>query len=158
MHCAGLAPRHIALPLTCHIPHHCKTFLSPTRRQQVRCQLVVAALEQRDYTATRGELFQDFKWGRIHYRHRPCAAGTQASAVLLVHGFGVGSFQFQKLQQLLQSNYSVYAVDLLGQGLSWPSLEVLRGTYCCCVGLRSAVRHTHLCTCSKLLHRFKVTL
>lgn len=43
-------------------------------------------------------LFWDWKFGsRIHYRK----AGTTGPAVVLVHGFGVASFQFQALMDEL---------------------------------------------------------
>ena len=59
----------------------------------------------------------DWKYNsRIHYRQQ----GSSGPCILLVHGFGVGSFHFDQLLQKLSSAYQVWAVDLLGQGLSWP--------------------------------------
>ncbi|DBB17977.1 TPA: hypothetical protein ACH3X3_002978 [Trebouxia sp. C0006] len=60
----------------------------------------------------------DWKYNsRIHYRQQ----GSSGPCILLVHGFGVGSFHFEQLIQKLSSAYQVWAVDLLGQGMSWPA-------------------------------------
>ncbi|KAK9839381.1 hypothetical protein WJX84_005938 [Apatococcus fuscideae] len=61
--------------------------------------------------------FWDWRFGsRIHYR----TAGTTGPAIVLVHGFGVASFQFQDLMDELSKTHRVWALDLLGMGLSWP--------------------------------------
>ena len=61
----------------------------------------------------------DWKYNsRIHYRQQ----GSSGPCILLVHGFGVGSFHFEQLIQKLSSAYQVWAVDLLGQGMSWPAV------------------------------------
>lgn len=44
-----------------------------------------------------------------------------------MHGFGVGAHQFSNLLPLLSDTHQVWALDLLGQGLSWPSQEALAG-------------------------------
>jgi len=41
-------------------------------------------------------------------------------ALLLLPGFGVGTFHFQENVRALRKNFDVYSIDLLGQGLSWP--------------------------------------
>lgn len=46
-----------------------------------------------------------------------------------MHGFGVGAHQFSNLIPLLSDTHQVWALDLLGQGLSWPSREALEGDY-----------------------------
>ena len=51
----------------------------------------------------------------------------QGPAVLLVHGFGVGAFQWYPLMERLADEHQVWALDLLGQGLSWPSEQALAG-------------------------------
>ena len=53
--------------------------------------------------------------------------GRSGPRILLVHGFGVGSFQFIPLMEQLAVDHQVWALDLLGQGLSWPSAEALAG-------------------------------
>ena len=37
-------------------------------------------------------------------------------AVLLVHGFGVGAYQFEATMDDLSNGHRVWAIDLLGQG------------------------------------------
>lgn len=69
---------------------------------------------------------QWFNWrfgSKIHYIQK----GRTGPRVLLVHGFGVGSFQFIPLMDQLAEDHQVWALDLLGQGLSWPSAEALTG-------------------------------
>lgn len=53
--------------------------------------------------------------------------GRTGPRILLVHGFGVGSFQYIPLINQLAETHQVWALDLLGQGLSWPSAEALAG-------------------------------
>ncbi len=53
--------------------------------------------------------------------------GRSGPRILLIHGFGVGSFQFIPLMEQLAVDHQVWALDLLGQGLSWPSAEALAG-------------------------------
>ena len=60
---------------------------------------------------------------RIHYRQQ----GSVGPCILLVHGFGVGAFHFDQLIQKLSAGYQVWAVDLLGQGMSWPAEEPPQG-------------------------------
>ena len=55
--------------------------------------------------------------------------GRSGPRILLVHGFGVGSFQFIPLMDQLAEDHQVWALDLLGQGLSWPSAEALAGAH-----------------------------
>ncbi|CAL5220694.1 g2745 [Coccomyxa viridis] len=64
----------------------------------------------------------NWKYGsKIHYRQK----GRSGPRILLIHGFGVGSFQFIPLMEQLAVDHQVWALDLLGQGLSWPSAEAL---------------------------------
>ncbi|KAL7545236.1 hypothetical protein ACHAWF_008591 [Thalassiosira exigua] len=52
-------------------------------------------------------------------------AADDAVPILLLNGFGVGSFHQHRLMRRLllegQNGYQVYGVDYLGQGSSWPS-------------------------------------
>ena len=41
-------------------------------------------------------------------------------AIILVPGFGVGTFHFQRNTLALSQHFDVYSFDLLGQGKSWP--------------------------------------
>lgn len=68
---------------------------------------------------------------RIHYRQQ----GSSGPCVLLVHGFGVGAFHFEKLIHKLSATCQVWAVDLLGQGMSWPDTEPPEGQSCSCCAL-----------------------
>lgn len=59
------------------------------------------------------------RWN-VHYE----AAGLEnsaAPALLLLPGFGVGSFHYDQQLRDLGREYRVWAVDFLGQGKSWPS-------------------------------------
>jgi pimeloyl-ACP methyl ester carboxylesterase len=53
---------------------------------------------------------------RIHF----VAAGSSGPPLLLVHGFGVGGYHFERNLPALARRHRVWAVDLLGQGA--PSL------------------------------------
>lgn len=46
---------------------------------------------------------------------------SQAPALLLLPGFGVGSFHYDEQLRDLGKDYRVWAIDFLGQGGSWPS-------------------------------------
>ncbi|BDA49620.1 probable 2-hydroxy-6-oxononadienedioate/2-hydroxy-6-oxononatrienedioate hydrolase [Coccomyxa sp. Obi] len=66
--------------------------------------------------------FFPWRWGsKIHYRQ----LGNGGKKILLVHGFGVGAHQYSSLLPLLSDTHQVWALDLLGQGLSWPHREAL---------------------------------
>jgi len=50
------------------------------------------------------------------------SAGGSGPVLLLVHGFGVGGYHFERnFAQLSQAGFRVFALDLLGQGGSWPA-------------------------------------
>lgn len=68
---------------------------------------------------------------RIHFRQQ----GSSGPCVLLVHGFGVGAFHFDKLIHKLSATCQVWAIDLLGQGMSWPDTEHSEGDSCSCYTL-----------------------
>eukprot|EP00879_Flechtneria_rotunda_P018963 GHRR01019907.1.p1 GENE.GHRR01019907.1~~GHRR01019907.1.p1 ORF type:complete len:440 (+),score=157.56 GHRR01019907.1:356-1675(+) len=62
--------------------------------------------------------YYDWKWrSKISY----VKAGTSGPPLLLCHGFGVGSYHFDRNVPVLAQQHQVYAVDLLGQGNSWPT-------------------------------------
>lgn len=79
---------------------------------------------------------------KIHYRQK----GSDGPAVLLIHGFGVGAFHFEQLMDQLSSSYQVWAIDLLGQGLSWPGTQPSRGMSCRVCAL---LQHS---TCPEQMH------
>lgn len=49
-----------------------------------------------------------------------CCAGP---ALLLIHGFGVGTYTFNRNILDLSKSHRVFACDLLGQGASWPCAQ-----------------------------------
>ena len=62
-----------------------------------------------------------WRWPRIeadvHYER----AGDSGPAVVLLPGFGVGTFHYSnQLEELPRRGYTCYALDYLGQGRSWP--------------------------------------
>jgi len=59
------------------------------------------------------DLFVAIRGDRIHYIKQ-----GQGPPVILVHGFACSTFTWRALIPLLSPNYTVYAVDLLGFGLS----------------------------------------
>ena len=70
------------------------------------------------------EAFYDWKYGTsIRYTR----AGTQGPPLLLAHGFGVGAYHFERNIPELAANHRVFAVDILGQGGSWPTRELQPG-------------------------------
>ena len=61
---------------------------------------------------------------KIHYEEYLCA-NPAAPSILLVPGFGVGTFHFSRQLEALSDAFNVYSVDLFGQGQSWPEGPVL---------------------------------
>ena len=55
--------------------------------------------------------------GQVHYER----AGTTGPPLLLLPGFGVGSFHFRAQVDALSKTHRVYAMDFCGQGDSWPT-------------------------------------
>lgn len=53
----------------------------------------------------------------IHYEQK----GENGPPLLLVPGFGVGVFHYRRNIEELSKDHRVYALDLLGQGRSWPT-------------------------------------
>lgn len=44
-------------------------------------------------------------------------AGSAGPPIILVHGFGVGAYHYEKNMQQLSQQYTVYALELMGQGV-----------------------------------------
>jgi pimeloyl-ACP methyl ester carboxylesterase len=59
------------------------------------------------------------RW-HIHYQ-KAGSENTGAPALLLLPGFGVGSFHYEQQLQDFGQEYRVWALDFIGQGKSWPS-------------------------------------
>ena len=63
----------------------------------------------------------------VHYeRHAPQGAvdDTGFPVLLLVPGFGVGTFHWERQFAALSERFIVYSLDLIGQGKSWPTSAV----------------------------------
>ena len=59
--------------------------------------------------------------GRVHYE-RSGDPATCKRHVLLLHGFGVGTFHYDaQLRELADDDTCVWALDYCGQGSSWPT-------------------------------------
>jgi hypothetical protein len=78
----------------------------------------------RDAEALYGEGSRWVEWPRYKSRIHYVQQGTSGPPLLLVHGFGVGGYHFDRNIAQLAKRHRVWAVDLLGQGASWPLLPV----------------------------------
>lgn len=61
-----------------------------------------------------------FKWKNgydIHYVQN----GSSGPPLLLLPGFGVGTFHYNRNYEELSRHFQVFSIDLLGQGKSWPT-------------------------------------
>jgi hypothetical protein len=74
----------------------------------------------RDCKALYGGDSRFVPWPRHNARIHYVAKGTTGHRLLLVHGFGVGGYHFERNIDELSRDHQVWAVDLLGQGASWP--------------------------------------
>eukprot|EP01024_Parvocaulis_polyphysoides_P073072 TRINITY_DN9365_c0_g3_i1.p1 TRINITY_DN9365_c0_g3~~TRINITY_DN9365_c0_g3_i1.p1 ORF type:complete len:455 (+),score=75.50 TRINITY_DN9365_c0_g3_i1:22-1365(+) len=64
--------------------------------------------------------FWDWKYDtKINYIHKG-SHRTNQPAVLMIHGFGVGAFHFNRNIDKVGEDFRVWAVDLVGQGRSLP--------------------------------------
>lgn len=80
----------------------------------------VVAVESGD---TEGSIPESSTWHwrngwEIHYER---ARREGAPPLVLLPGFGVGTFHFKRNMQELSKTHDVYALDFLGQGKSWPT-------------------------------------
>jgi len=78
-------------------------------------------------SGTAGERFV-WEWRpcvEVHFeRLAPAERGCCRSAVVMVHGFGAeGGYYAEQLRAVAGAGAVAYAVDLLGQGRSWPSRD-----------------------------------
>ena len=87
-------------------------------------------MTRRCVSSSQVALEQTWKWkisdnleADIRFRHaneRP--SSSNSPKVLLLHGFGVGSWHYERnLTHLAEKGSSAYAIDILGQGESWPN-------------------------------------
>ncbi|GLC45073.1 hypothetical protein PLESTB_001465600 [Pleodorina starrii] len=67
------------------------------------------------------EMYWDWDYNsRICYRQ----VGESGPPILMLHGFGVAGWHFHRNWEDLQRDHRCWAVDLLGQGRSWPQQPV----------------------------------
>ena len=78
-----------------------------------RCASAASAASS---SATRRERLWQWRHGPVHYE----TAGDAGAPLLLLPGFGVGTFHFGAQLEALSASHRVYALDFLGQGQSWP--------------------------------------
>ncbi|CAM9500779.1 unnamed protein product [Chrysoparadoxa australica] len=71
-------------------------------------------------TSPEGVTGHTWKWRDLHDIYYE-QAGEKGPPVVLLPGFGVGSFHFHRNIQELAEDHRVYALDFIGQGRSWPT-------------------------------------
>lgn len=97
-----------------------------------RSPAVTVEREGRDdgEVAQDGHGYYSYRGHRVHFERR--GNPVSASRILLLHGFGVGSFHFRSQLEGLTtgddddcdaSSRCVYALDFCGQGSSWPPTD-----------------------------------
>ena len=67
-----------------------------------------------DYQEDFEEGYQSTELGYMHYKHH---AG-EGAPILFLHGFGANLMVWQRLFACIDKNFDLYAIDLLGHGLS----------------------------------------
>ena len=88
----------------------------PHKRERRAAVVLAAAAPLTAERTTSRSRFWRWRGTDVHYE----TAGTTGPAVLLLPGFGVGSFHFAAQLEELSQHHGVYALDFLGQGKSWP--------------------------------------
>ena len=101
--------------MSAHTLHPCVPGLKRTLVAGVRRRGGLVRCRAQATPAAAGEL-TSYEWNgnRCAYRQ----AGTSGSPVVLIHGFGVSSFQYRDTLEALSKTNRVYALDLLGFGAS----------------------------------------
>ena len=101
--------------MSAHTLHPCGPGLKRTLVAGVRRRGGLVRCRAQATPAAAGEL-TSYEWNgnRCAYRQ----AGTSGSPVVLIHGFGVSSFQYRDTLEALSKTNRVYALDLLGFGAS----------------------------------------
>ena len=87
---------------------------SRSRSRQRRCAPVRCQVSTGAPPATAGELSR-YDWKGMSCAYRTAGAGKP---VVLIHGFGVSSFQYRDTVEELAKTNKVYALDLVGFGAS----------------------------------------
>ena len=65
----------------------------------------------------------------VHYETK--GSSKTKPPLLLLPGFGVGTFYYQAQLEELSKDYRVFTMDLLGQGKSWPEGEITKEQQLC---------------------------
>ncbi|KAI3923457.1 hypothetical protein MKW92_028772 [Papaver armeniacum] len=88
-------------------------------------KILIPGLPQQDFNGDSGSPITSCFWEwkpklTVHYE-KSGMENVDAPALLLLPGFGVGSFHYEKQLKDLGRQYRVYALDFLGQGMSLPT-------------------------------------
>uniref|UniRef100_A0A383VJB4 AB hydrolase-1 domain-containing protein n=1 Tax=Tetradesmus obliquus TaxID=3088 RepID=A0A383VJB4_TETOB len=137
---------------------HIAYIAAPTTLADTQTAWAPAVSEQRQQPALlpraadpaeqQGPLQQQWNWrwgSSITYTQAGCAIDGRP-ALLLLHGFGVSHKHFVHNIEVLAEQYTVYAVDLLGHGGSWPSQHVCEAS--------GQQLHYNVATYTEQLHSF----
>jgi len=77
--------------------------------------------------ASESSTYHSWQWKeglKVHYE----TAGTEGPPVLLLTGFGVGGFHYERnVAELAQNGKRVWVMDIMGQGSSWPTTDPAPG-------------------------------
>lgn len=66
-----------------------------------------------------------YTWRKPHYQvHYETKGNSDLPPLLLLPGFGTGTFYFDNQMEVLSKEYKVYSLDFLGQGRSWPTRPI----------------------------------
>ena len=78
-------------------------------------RMIYAAATKNDILSNIEDQYYEWRFGKIHYVKK-----GSGKPLLLVHDLTVGSsgYEFHKIINQLSKQYEVYAIDLLGYGLS----------------------------------------
>ncbi|CAK9201361.1 unnamed protein product [Sphagnum troendelagicum] len=96
------------------------TSTSTDGTQGMRTFLKALELNDAQMTKTSSHIWEWRHRWHIHYQ-KAGSENTGAPALLLLPGFGVGSFHYEQQLQDFGQEYRVWALDFIGQGKSWPS-------------------------------------
>jgi hypothetical protein len=116
--CTSRAPARLRCPRPRRVLAAAPRSCSRTRRAP-RAASAAAADEGAAEEAAPAGRDRFWSWpghGRVHYE----VAGDAGPPLLLLPGFGVGSFHFNAQLDALSAKHRVFAMDFLGQGESWP--------------------------------------
>ena len=75
-----------------------------------------------------GHGYYEYRGHRCHFERR--GNPNSDSKLVLLHGFGVGTFHYRAQLEALSTedpSRCVYALDFCGQGESWPPTDAVRG-------------------------------